>query len=366
MTDTRERGKVDFQDVAKLATLPQASQGSTEEQKENSGIIHLSALAAREAPATEKAEVVPKSVSPPTPPAPRDVVRGAALPPELPSMVRSRAAATHAPAIVGPRWAVWVALAAGIALGALTAGLVIGRRAPSFAQETRTAATSPEQGVPVIAPAKTSGAPTHGSTSGDHKIESSALGAAEPPVASASPAAVPSSAPAAIASRKPVVMASATPPAATAPSATSSATSPTPSAVPSRSGTDESLEALMKRSIGGNDHPAAAGAPPSGAGSAETTSNGASGQPAKPALGAVQGALGTVMPAARYCLGPDDPVSRATITFRSDGSVQSVGVTGDAAGQPAEGCIRSRLMAARVPPFTSPTFTWTVTVRPAN
>jgi hypothetical protein len=83
-------------------------------------------------------------------------------------------------------------------------------------------------------------------------------------------------------------------------------------------------------------------------------------------MGAVQGAVGTVLPAARYCLGPDDPVSRATITFKSDGSVQNIAVTGNAAGQPAEGCIRSRLMTARVPPFASPTFTWTVTVRPAS
>ena len=88
--------------------------------------------------------------------------------------------------------------------------------------------------------------------------------------------------------------------------------------------------------------------------------------PAKPAMGAVQGALGTVLPAARYCLGPDDPVSRATITFKSDGSVQGVTVSGDAAGQPAEGCIRSRLMTTHVPPFASPSFTWTVTVRPAS
>lgn len=121
----------------------------------------------------------------------------------------------------------------------------------------------------------------------------------------------------------------------------------------------------MKRAIG----PGASPAPPS----QPTPSAGAEGAPAatgnlpiKPAMGAVQGALGTVLPAARYCLGPDDPVSRAAITFKSDGSVQGVAVTGDAAGQPAEGCIRSRLMAARVPPFTSPTFTWTVTVRPAS
>jgi hypothetical protein len=88
--------------------------------------------------------------------------------------------------------------------------------------------------------------------------------------------------------------------------------------------------------------------------------------PAKPAAGAIMGALGTVMPAARYCLGPDDPVSRATITFKSDGTVENVVIAGDAAGQPAESCIKARLMEAKIPPFSSPRFTWTVPVRPAN
>ena len=119
----------------------------------------------------------------------------------------------------------------------------------------------------------------------------------------------------------------------------------------------------MKRAIGANGTP-----PPLHPQSAvaETAQAPALNLPQKPAMGAVQGALGTVLPAARYCLGPDDPISRATITFKSDGRVQSIAVSGDAAGQPAEGCIRSRLMAARVPPFASPTFTWTVTVRPAS
>jgi hypothetical protein len=84
--------------------------------------------------------------------------------------------------------------------------------------------------------------------------------------------------------------------------------------------------------------------------------------PFKPALGAVQGAVGAVLPGARACLGPDDSVAHATVTFRSDGSAQAVGVSGTSGGK--DGCIRGALMKARVPPFAQPTFTTSVTVRP--
>ncbi len=122
----------------------------------------------------------------------------------------------------------------------------------------------------------------------------------------------------------------------------------------------------MKRAVGIAAQPAAAPPPSLATGGEPTPAAAAGNVPVKPAIGAVQGAVGTVLPAARYCLGPDDPVSHATITFKSDGSAQNVTVAGPAAGQPAESCIRGRLMTARVPPFSSPTFTWTITVRPAN
>jgi hypothetical protein len=81
-------------------------------------------------------------------------------------------------------------------------------------------------------------------------------------------------------------------------------------------------------------------------------------------MGAISGALGAVLPAARAGRGPDDPVSRATVTFGSDGSVKSVSVTGGAQGKPAEACIRAALMKAHVAPFASPTFTAPATIRP--
>jgi hypothetical protein len=51
------------------------------------------------------------------------------------------------------------------------------------------------------------------------------------------------------------------------------------------------------------------------------------------------------------------------ITFRSDGSAQSVSISGGAAGKPAEACIRVALMKARVPPFGMATYSAPVTIR---
>ena len=85
--------------------------------------------------------------------------------------------------------------------------------------------------------------------------------------------------------------------------------------------------------------------------------------PQKPSQGAVTGALGAVLPGARACLGPDDAVSRAAITFTSAGTVQSVNVTGGAAGKPAEGCIKAALSKAKVTPFAEATYTAPVTIR---
>jgi hypothetical protein len=85
--------------------------------------------------------------------------------------------------------------------------------------------------------------------------------------------------------------------------------------------------------------------------------------PQKPSQGAVTGAIGAVLPNARQCLGPDDPVSRASITFTSAGTVQSVSVTGGAAGKPAEGCIKAALGKAKVAPFAEATYTAPITIR---
>jgi hypothetical protein len=96
---------------------------------------------------------------------------------------------------------------------------------------------------------------------------------------------------------------------------------------------------------------------------AAALSGGAGDLPQHPSQGAITGALGGVLPAARRCLGPDDPVSRAAIVFASSGSVQSVTVSGAAAGTPAEACIKDALGKAKVPPFAEPTSTANITVR---
>jgi hypothetical protein len=98
---------------------------------------------------------------------------------------------------------------------------------------------------------------------------------------------------------------------------------------------------------------------------AAQTSNGsgAGNVPQKPSQGAVTGALGAVLPGARSCLGPDDPISRASVVFSSSGTVQSVTVSGGAAGKPAEACIKGALTKAKLAPFAEATYTANITIR---
>jgi hypothetical protein len=95
----------------------------------------------------------------------------------------------------------------------------------------------------------------------------------------------------------------------------------------------------------------------------DTADVSARGVPVRPAHGAIDAALGATLPDARACLDPDDPISRATITFQSDGRAQSVSVTGGAKGKPAEGCIRAALMKTRVGPFALDSFSVPITIR---
>ncbi len=84
----------------------------------------------------------------------------------------------------------------------------------------------------------------------------------------------------------------------------------------------------------------------------------------RPGQGQVQAALVALLKSARACFGPGDPPSRAQVTFQSDGSVKSVGVTGFGAGKPQEACVRGMFMKARVDPFSDPTYSIPITIQP--
>lgn len=86
--------------------------------------------------------------------------------------------------------------------------------------------------------------------------------------------------------------------------------------------------------------------------------------PKKPALGAVQAAIGARMSAARLCLAGQDDGAKVKVTFSSDGKVDQVAASHAAAGTPAESCLRGAFMSARVPAFEEPSFTASITVRP--
>ncbi len=88
------------------------------------------------------------------------------------------------------------------------------------------------------------------------------------------------------------------------------------------------------------------------------------GLPDRPATGAVQAAIGSVMGAARSCVAGASTPTPAQVMFASDGTVKAVTVSGPNAGTPAASCIESALKRARVAPFASPSFALMVWVRP--
>ena len=86
--------------------------------------------------------------------------------------------------------------------------------------------------------------------------------------------------------------------------------------------------------------------------------------PDHPSTGAVQAAVGMVMGAARACVAGQNAASRATLSFGSDGRVQSVAVSGPAQGTGAEPCLRNALSGARVQPFARAAYSVNLSVRP--
>ncbi len=90
----------------------------------------------------------------------------------------------------------------------------------------------------------------------------------------------------------------------------------------------------------------------------------AAGVPQHPSIGAAQGAVGSVLGAARACVAGQFNASKAEVVFSSDGRVKRVAVTGPARGTPAETCITNAMRNARVQPFSDETFSVRTTVRP--
>lgn len=86
--------------------------------------------------------------------------------------------------------------------------------------------------------------------------------------------------------------------------------------------------------------------------------------PSRPSLGSVHAAVGQLMGSARKCFNPDDPPSKANVTFQSDGSVKTINVTGFAAGKPQEACVKGMLGKAHVDPFSDATYSVPVSINP--
>jgi hypothetical protein len=86
--------------------------------------------------------------------------------------------------------------------------------------------------------------------------------------------------------------------------------------------------------------------------------------PEQPSQGAVAAAFGPVMGGAKACVAGADDVSRASVTFSSAGTVTSVSVSGWAAANGKSACIQAALKAAKVGPFSKPSFTVGVPIRP--
>lgn len=326
-TRKKDRGK-ELQELAKLAEMTPAPEPA-KEKEENSGVVHLAALAASEGQNIDGTPLQPAAAS---------------SAPAVPSAPRPSPSASNRPS--------WL-MVSGLVAAAAVVALFVGMRHPGN--------ESPVQ-VTVVAPPPVTAAPTTATTAApqashaplDQAVDPSTL----PPADTAGGA---RSAPAAaIAAASPTKSG---PAAATAAPVAASATADTELADKSKApapGGSVSLETAMQQAAGPQS--TFSGTPTATA--TEAPAAAPTSVPLKPSQGAINGALGAALPGARACLGPDDPISRATVTFQSDGTVQSVTVTGGAAGKPAEACIRSALMRAKVPPFAMPTFTAPATIRP--
>jgi hypothetical protein len=88
------------------------------------------------------------------------------------------------------------------------------------------------------------------------------------------------------------------------------------------------------------------------------------GVPDAPSQGAIASALQSNNRAAKACVKGQEAPSRASVTFGSDGRVQTISVSGPAVGTPAEECIKQALQKGNVGPFSRPSYNVSITIRP--
>jgi hypothetical protein len=308
------------------------------EREENSGIIHLAALT----PDPSVTEAAPSS---------RNVPAVASV--AAPSSAPARPVAT-APKEAKRSRGLFV-FGSMVAAAAVAAGVFVGMRRPASELSAPVAAVpSPVQAIPGPMTATGPVAMPTPVAEGDKGVDPSTL----PPVdTSGAVHGAPVAASAPKAASNGVAAAPAPVPAA----ATGTTDPKLIAVVPSSTaapGDGKSLEALMQQAAG-----VTSGATPAAPATPDAPQVAPGSVPLKPSAGAIHGALGAALPGARACVDPDDAISHAMVTFQSDGSVQSVSVSGGAAGKPAEACIRAALMKARVPPFANPTFSAPATIR---
>ncbi len=375
----RERDRNSLKELAKLANTPApASASPVDVPQEDSGIVNipiLTGLAAsmdREAPRpppSRPARPVPAPApSRPKPTLPRELMPVEAEPTKAEPILAiplKKAGKKEARADEGRKGGGTWALFGVLAVAAAAAGVYLGVRGGTFKQiasttpaPTSVASAGTPGAVQAGAPApSTVTAGANGGNGGTPSIAVSSLAIADNAPRGASPfSGGPSGGGGGASGRgAPPLATNPGPPPVVADSKAAAAPSST-AAKPAS--TD--LNSLMAQAVGAS--PAAAPTP--AAQNTDSSQPAAGSVPLRPSLGAIQGALGAVVPGARGCLGPDDAVSHATVTFKSDGSVQSVAVTGGAAGTPAAACIRSALMKAHVPPFAQATSSSPVTIRP--
>jgi hypothetical protein len=346
-----ERGGASrFADVAKLAQLTPSAAASAavpKERDENSGVINLAALSATEPQASAPAPPVatPARLRDASPTAQTNLAAAAPLVPALSSAEPPQARNSRG----SKRFA---GIGLGVVIGLASAAAVA---AAVFVLVRRAEPPSPvaAQIVPPVAPAETS---ARGSTA----VAPVASGSDDKTLALSDLPRVPASASAGegehAAPPASAAAASASPPAIAA----GGVGSPRSQGGAEAAGNHRDLQAMMQQAVGVSGT-SMAPQPAKAQGDSTESLNG--GVPLRPSLGAVNGALGTAMPGARACIDSDSPVSHATITFQSDGSVANVAIADWAAGKPVEACIRAALMKARVPPFALPTYTVPATIR---